>query len=863
MIRHRHHHRRFGVALHGVAIRNDVGVRVRGEGLSARKRSLAQACGITLLLGGTVAERAGASAPSGYDTPSARENPSLRDGSAQVDFDPALLKQRGLDPTLADYFRHAPRFPPGPQNVELVVNGVIKGRAMVRFDQDGQVCFNRPLMVRAGLRPPGDLPVPDGAPGTECELISGVYPELLVRLSPGKEQVALIVAAAALLPDSVERRGFSSGGAAALLNYDALVMQSRHEGASLQFRSVRTEVGLNVAGWALRSRQSYTSVQGNAHVDQLYTYASRTWERAGAHVQIGQLTSASPLHALGAFTGIQIQPEAALAEQARMPGASISGVAFSPSRVEVRQSGVLVHTTLVPGGPFSLDDLALLNRKLDLDVTVIEESGAQQRFSVPAASLQAGDFLLGAGPRYFLAAGKVRRLGNYQGEEPAFVTADKGWRIGKRTEVSAGIMLAENYSALGWSLQQRLGRSTRVTVQQLASNATGELRRGHQLQATLGASLSPSVTASLAAGVQSRGFRTLTDTTLLWEDDHFIGREQTQLTGSFSWSGSTLGAFSASYSHQATFEGHARTRAGLGWSRMYGRTSVSLSMQRSIGGVVEQGGDSAYLSVSIPLGARATSRFYANTDDARGTRAGARVSQQLSDTLGYAVAAERNGNGKMDVSGRISLLPYYAQLDLGVSRRQDGSSSMDASLRGGIAFHRRGVTLSPYALRDTFAVMKLGEEGGIRINTPAGPVWTDARGLAIAPHLSAYRASRLEVGTETLPRNVDVGNGYKEIEAGRGSVHWLPFDVVAVRRMLLTAQMPDGQNVPKGSGVYDAQKRYVTTVLEGGKIFLADIEPDATLHVVRPDEGRCSLTFDLPMQADAEALFESASAQCR
>ena len=391
--------------------------------------------------------------------------------------------------------------------------------------------------------------------------------------------------------------------------------------------------------------------------------------------------------------------------------------------------------------------------------------------------------------------------------------------------------------------------------------------RAHALcfdsQATLSTALSPTLAASLTAGMQTRGFRTLTDTTVLWEDDHIIGREKNQLTAALSWSGSALGAFSGSYSRQSTFDGHVRDRAGLSWSKMFGRTSVSLTLQRAMGGSVGNNDQSAYLSVNVPLGRNASSRFYASHDEARGLRTGARVNQQLSDTLGYTLAAERTPEGSTDLSGRVNLLPRYAQLDLGLARRQGGATSYDASLRGGVAFHGKGVTLSPYALRDTFGVLKLGDAAGIKVRTPAGPVWTDARGMAVASQLPAYRLSRLEVDTASLPRNVDVGNGYREIEAGRGSVHWLPFEVITVRRLLLAARGADGAAVPKGSGVYDAQKNYVTTVLEGGKIFLTDASALADLHVVRPDESTCALQFEVPAQADTQALFETAAAQCQ
>src|SRR5260363_177649 len=58
--------------------------------------------------------------------------------------------------------------------------------------------------------------------------------------------------------------------------------------------------------------------------------------------------------------GHAIVPEYAL--DAQNTGAVVEGVASSPARVEVRQSGALIYSTLVPAGPFSLSALPLMNQ---------------------------------------------------------------------------------------------------------------------------------------------------------------------------------------------------------------------------------------------------------------------------------------------------------------------------------------------------------------------------------------------------------------------------------------------------------------------------------------------------------------------
>ena len=86
--------------------------------------------------------------------------------------------------------------------------------------------------------------------------------------------------------------------------------------------------------------------------------------------------------------------------------------------------------------------------------------------------------------------------------------------------------------------------------------------------------------------------------------------------------------------------------------------------------------------------------------------------------------------------------------------------------------------------------------------------------------------------------------------------------MVTSRRVLLHAHTADDQVVGKGFGVFDEQGRYVTSVLDDGRIFLPDIQADTALHVQKADGSRCDLIFELAEEADPDELYESASARC-
>lgn len=779
-----------------------------------------------------------------------------------VVFDTDVLKARGIDPQLAEYFRQAPRFEQGSRRVMLEVNGAAKGQVLGTFDGSGDLCVDSSLLAAGDVYIPSS--VSNGSGNDTCVLFTRAIPDAIVRLDPGKELISVLVPTHMLQSTGPTQKSFANGGVAGLINYDALAVSSQSGGQSSQYRSLATEWGMNAGDWMLRSRQTYTSFEGADRSEHLYAYAARTWEKYQTHMQLGQLTLAVPLFAGATFNGIQFQPDTALSAlrgEGANVGAPVEGLAYSPSRIDVRQSGVVIYTTVVPAGPFVLRDLPLLSSNLDLEVTVREENGSHRQFTVPAASLRRTT--IGGNTGYSLAVGQVRRLGSDDRETPSFATFSNEWLWGDRTQLSAGLMGASNYQSLGWGVQQALTNRTTVGVQQIISSVPASKLRGSQLQATLGTTVGSAVSASVSASAQSEGFRTLTDTAWDPHRERPEPRANQQLSASLNGKSAQFGTFGVVYSRNATANGQAQSRVGLFWSRAFREASLSVSLEKEFGAQITSSiGTAAYVTLSLPIGGRRSASTYVRHDDLNGMRTGAQLNEQVSDTLGYSVGADRLENGQVDMNGRVNLLPHYTRVDVGYSRTGLGSISYDAALRGGVAIHADGVTPSPYPLRDTFGLLKVGDTAGVKIRTSQGPVWTDAAGRAVAASLPAYRKGRIEIETASLPRSIDVLNGYQEVEAGRGSVQAFDFAVSCARRVLLTVQTADGMPVPQGLAVYDFNRRYLTTVVDDGKVFLLDAQSDMQLQLTLASGKRCSVALNLAQMPDSSALFETAKAIC-
>lgn len=255
-------------------------------------------------------------------------------------FDSETLRLRGIDHSLAAYLSQTARFTEGVHAVRLWVNGQPKGIVHARFDVAGSLCIDQ------AVRDAGELI----DTGPDCDNFIGQFSQTVVELMPQAGEVRLLVPTPALRTSSADLSAFTRGGVAGLLNYDVQGLYNQFNGQRSRFFSANTEAGLNAGDWILRSRQFYSSVQGQASLQHMEAYAQRTFSEQQAMLQLAQINLSNPVLAGARVTGAQWMSETALS--ASGSGARVQGIAATQARVDVRQGGVLIYSTVVPAGPF-------------------------------------------------------------------------------------------------------------------------------------------------------------------------------------------------------------------------------------------------------------------------------------------------------------------------------------------------------------------------------------------------------------------------------------------------------------------------------------------------------------------------------
>lgn len=770
-------------------------------------------------------------------------------------FDTGALKSQGLDTALAEQFRRGDAFPPGVNQVSLTVNGTDRGRHPAWFDNTGRLCPDAALLRQAGLKVPAGVPERhDADTGTAaCPDLTTVWPRFTVQPDPGEGALTLIVPQEALDPEA-DTTQWQHNGAAALLNYSAQYMTSQTDSSRMNYWQLQTEAGFNAGDWVVRSNQSLYRFGDTVETDYQNAYAQRTFSGLKSTLQVGQVPLSGGLFGIGQVIGFQMTPE-----QALYPGrgsAVVSGIADGPSVVEVRQLGVPVYHTTVPAGPFSLSGFSLLNTRTDLTVTVNGTDGSRRTFIVPASAYARDGATVTPGVSW--GVGRYDQKGS--DKKPLVAMASKGFQLTARTALQGGVMWSDDYQAVSSALNATFLWRTGVTVQNTLARAAD--KKGMLTSLSLSQPLGDSLSLNVNGAHQDTGYREFSES--LTREQENMSRNKDQYGGGITWTEEWLGSVSLSAGRSTQTRGDATTWTQLGWGRQFGRATLNVNASRNESGGDYGRDDRIYVSLQFPLGEKSTlSNTVSHSRD--GWRYGSRVDQRLSQDRNWSLSVDRDeGRQQNSATGTFSAVTRWSDLTGSVSADSDHSRSLNMQATGSVVAHRHGVTLAPYQVQDTFGIARVGKTAGVRLETPAGPVWTDSNGYAVIPSLTSWTRSDVDVDTRSLGRRADVLNGTQSVTPARGAVSQVRFDTVSTRRVLVSARRAGGGTLPSGAAVYDAQDNFVTVVDEDGNIFLPDAKPGATFSVADKNQ-ECRITMDsLPEDPPEEAdLYETASGICR
>lgn len=769
---------------------------------------------------------------------------------ARADFDVQALKNNGLDPVLAEYFANAPLFTPGSHNVSLTINGSKSGTLLARFTESGQLCADKDFLKNAGLK--------QSIKKNECPQLQQYWTTATVTLKPETDEVEIVVPPEALDEESRRQYADISGGFAGLLNYSAFGSHYYYDKNNSDNFQATLEMGFNAGDWIVRSTQILTDGSNERfNSDSLYTYAQRTFSDYGVMFQGGEINIANSRFSAPTLYGIQLMPDNTLLPREKSD-IDVTGIArTAQARVEIRQGSQLIYSTLVPAGPFTLTDVPVINGNTDLKVKVVENDGSESTFTVAAASFRGNS--VGRPTGFSLSAGRAKEL-DTRFTQPWVVAASNGWSVTRRVNFYTGMIMADNhYYGFSANIDTVPLQNLRTSLGFLGSIDNRSQTDGDKATLDISYALPYNLGVSLGGSYGTPDYREMSE---LYDDDHDFSPTKYDASVGVTWSHDVLGFFSVNYYRSEAWDQDFDSRhITTSWSKTFRHFSVNVNWQSDVSHDTNSDGDMVYASISIPLGRGTSSNTWYREREGKASY-GSRVSGSINNNNSYTVGASRDHDDNTtswDTSLNSNL--RYTNLSLAASGDDRSNYNYSAYLRGGVVAHSDGVTFSPYAVNDTFAIIALDKPvAGVEIGTPTGSVWTDTWGRAIAASLSPYQHTSLNLNTQSLPGNIDVNNGKAILKASHGAVAKWQFTTLSQRRILLTIVNSQGKPLPKGTAIVNRTGEYVTTVPEDGMIFLNDISADQTLYA-KPNQGKCRLNFILP-EADPEKFYEEIAGTC-
>lgn len=765
---------------------------------------------------------------------------------ASIQFDTRVLTARGYSADVAQFFARGARFLPGVQPVTITVNAGRGQQLDVRFDKDGQVCFDRNLLGKLTLR------VPESLAGDSCADVQQLFPGTQIDLQPGLSRVTLTVPDDAF--DPATRQGASQyGGRAALFNYRLFAQKFQGLGTNSNYLQAQLNPGLNIDNWTLRAHGVYTRDKYRSNYLQQDAYAQRSVESMNSLLQVGALSTASDVYGGISITGAQLFSDSAQQGVATL-AVPIQGVANTNAVIELRQRGQVIYRTVVSPGPYSLSEVGGLSPGADIDVQVTEEDGHVSRYKVPAPMAAGG---VNQPATYHVGLGRYRDIWNLPQSvfTPWLAYGDYSFNLSPWLRLSSGALLAQGYQGASTQVSLNSDNNAWVGTGVSVSRANG-LGTGYEWQVQGSTPLGGNVSGGLSWQSRSPGFTTLDQTVFRDAPDAFYTSAFLQsLSASLSWSSMRWGGFSYSVSRNRDAFGSGTFHA-LSAGRKIGPVNTNLTLQKS-----NDRGMAAYLSLSMPLGSDSIStRFYHNLDNTN--TVAANYQGKPRPDLSYQLDASKTGDAsRLSASGQARTA--YAQLGGGVSQTGTGAHSVYASATGSLVMTDDGtLATSANQVSDTFAVIKVPHLQGLRMNAPGGSAKISAFGTALIPNLYPYKNTRIQVDGKSLPLNYRLDTTQLDMNLARGTVATHTIGATQMRQLMLQVSMPDNSLAVLGTSVLNEEGNFIGTVIGEGNVVLSNDDIGKPVYLERSGQSRCEVRYEAPEKFDPDSPYEEVSATC-
>ncbi|MGC0784073.1 fimbria/pilus outer membrane usher protein [Pantoea agglomerans] len=768
------------------------------------------------------------------------------------DFDESFVKN--LPGVKVDVARYATGNPidPGIYTLDIFLNGRQISRENVQVVREGagtKACLSYDLVKSLSIKDTvfSSQQAEELRSGKQCIALEDVVKESHAAINSADMQMDISIPQIYLLRSArgyVAPEFWDKGETAFTLNYDTNYYRSVNDGREYDSFYGRALAGFNLGGWMFRHEGSlsWRRQQGDEshHYNAISTYVQRDIPQLKSRLLLGEGNTSGELFDTLSFRGAQISTvDQMWPDSQRGYAPEIRGVARTSAQVTVSQNGSKIYETTVSPGPFNITDLYPTGYGGDLDVTVKEADGSETRFSVPYAAMTR---LKRPGMTFYSVTGGVSRKDNmaytpsvYQGTiQHGFTNSLTGY---------TGILGSDNYiSAL-------LGGAFGLPIGAISLDITGaqtkygdEKKQGVSYRATYSKKVAQTDTNFTLAAYRfsSSGYYSYDNALQINnyykknknDGINYLSRpkQRFSMTASQNFGESYGNIYLTGFIQNYWNSTGTNTQFQLGYNNRIGRVSYTLSANRLL---YSTGGHDTQLSLdfSIPLGSESKNYVTGSaTHNKEGVTAQTAVNGVLgeNDQYSYNVGASRDIDNKKSGSVSGQYRSPYSMLTASYTKGENYYSASGGA-SGAVVALPDGINFSAYQ-STTYAVVTAADAEGARVLGYPNIV-LNGSGRAVVPNLNPYRINELAIDPKGIPLDVELESTQQRVIPVEGAVVRLDYKTSKGKPLLIRANQPDGNALPFGASVNDENGNLVTTVSQGGQIYVRLNKDVSRLHV--------------------------------
>jgi outer membrane usher protein len=660
--------------------------------------------------------------------------------------------------------------------------------------------------------------------------------------------------------------------------------------------------GLNYGPWRLRNNGAWSYTSGDGYRTNSWknisTYLQRTIIPLKGEMVLGDSNTGTDVFDSLGFRGARLYSSDSMYPDSLQGYApTVRGIARTNAKITIRQNGFVIYQSYVSPGAFAISDLNPTSSSGDLEVTLEEKDGSQQKYSVPYSTVpllqREGRF------KYDLMAGDFRS-GNSQQDTPFFTQATLIAGLPNGYTAYGGTQLAERYTAAALGLGKNLGEWGAISMD--VTHARSKLaddseHQGQSLRFLYAKSLSDYGTNFQLLGYRysTRGFYTLDEVAYKnmegyeYEDQDGNQHKEPVVQSYHNLRYSKRGRFQVNISQalgdygslyvsgsQQTYWGtdgnNTWYQAGYasGWRGI--SYSVSASWSKSVG--IDDTDRIVAFNLSVPFSTllghgysrdsaldRAYATFAASRDSAGDNTFQTGVGGTLLEgrNLNYSVTQGRSSTSGYSGSANANWQATYGTLGVGYNYDRD-QHDLNWQMSGGIVGHADGVTFSQ-PLGDTNVLIKAPGASGVNVENQTG-VKTDWRGYAVMPYATVYRYNRIALDTNSMDNHTDIENNVSSVVPTQGALVRAAFSTRIGVRAIITVKR-GARPVPFGSVVREETSGATSMVGDEGQIYLSGLPLKGKL-LIQWGNGKgsqCFAPYSLPEESLKQAVV-MATATC-